>query len=215
MILHDLTASGDRRFSPYCWRAKLALAHKGLAYETNPLRFTDIGSLNPGGPRLTLPTLDDGETRVTDSWAIAEYLEAKHPASPLFPTGRAHARFIQGWAFQTLHPAALRVILMEVFNLLDEADKPYFRENREIRFGTTMEAFTADRPTHLQNFRQSLQPMRDALEAQPFLAGAAPAYADYIPAGVFLWAEAIDQTALLAADDPVCDWLDRVRPLAA
>lgn len=213
MILHDLTASGDRRFSPYCWRAKLALKHKGLAFETRPLSFTEIDSLNPGGPRLTLPTLDDGDRRVTDSWAIAEYLEAKHPnAAPLFPTGRAHARFIQGWAFQTLQPAMLRVILMDVYDRLEPADKPYFRENREARFGMTLEAFTADRETNLENFRQALQPLRDALEATPFLTGDQPAYADFIPASVFLWAEAIDQTDLLATDDPVRDWLDRVRP---
>jgi len=91
MILHDLTASGDRRFSPYCWRAKLALAHKGLDYEARPLSFTEIDGLNPDGPRLTFPTPDDGDVSVADRWAIAEYLEANHPdAPPLFPTGNAH-----------------------------------------------------------------------------------------------------------------------------
>ena len=213
MILHDLTASGDRRFSPYCWRAKLVLAHKGLDYEARPLSFTEIDGLNPDGPRLTFPTPDDGDVSVADRWAIAEYLEANHPdAPPLFPTGKAHARFIQGWAFQTLHPSALRVIMMDVYDLLDPADKAYFRENREARFGMTLEAFAADRETHLQDVRQALQPLRGALEAAPFLAGGGPAYADFNPAAVFLWAETVDRPDLLEIDDPVRDWLARVRP---
>lgn len=40
--LYDLAgAESERRFSPYCWRTKLALAHKCLAVETIPWRFTD------------------------------------------------------------------------------------------------------------------------------------------------------------------------------
>ena len=40
--LYDLAgAETDRRFSPYCWRARMALAHKGLEVETIPWRFTE------------------------------------------------------------------------------------------------------------------------------------------------------------------------------
>ena len=40
--LYDLAgAEPERRFSPYCWRIKLALMHKGLPFDTIPWRFTD------------------------------------------------------------------------------------------------------------------------------------------------------------------------------
>ena len=40
--LYDLAgAEPDRRFSPYCWRTRMALAHKGLEVETIPWRFTE------------------------------------------------------------------------------------------------------------------------------------------------------------------------------
>jgi hypothetical protein len=40
--LYDLAgAEPERRFSPYCWRSKMALAHKGLPFDTIPWRFTD------------------------------------------------------------------------------------------------------------------------------------------------------------------------------
>ena len=35
--LYDLAgAEAERRFSPFCWRARMALAHKGLDVETVP-----------------------------------------------------------------------------------------------------------------------------------------------------------------------------------
>ncbi|MEQ9121158.1 MAG: glutathione S-transferase N-terminal domain-containing protein, partial [Alphaproteobacteria bacterium] len=181
-ILHDLTAGGDRRFSPYCWRTKLALAHKGLAYETRALRFVDIDGLSDGA-RLTLPTLDDGDRRITDSWKIALHLEAAYPDSPsLFPTGQPVARFAQAWTNTQVNPALIRVILRDVHDALDPADRRYFRESREARFGMTLEAFSADRAAALDRFRAALQPIRDVLGDQPFLAGTQPAYADYAPA---------------------------------
>ena len=209
-VLHDLTASGDRRFSPYCWRTKLALAHKDLDYETNALRFIDIDGLSDG-PRLTLPTLDDGGTRVTDSWAIALYLEEAYPDRPtLFPTGREVARFAQAWTNTVVNPSLIRAILMDVYNALDAETQAYFRESREARFGVTLEAFTADGAGALKTFRQALQPLRDVLADQPFLAGGQAAYADYVAVSAFLWADAVGRDDLLEEGDPVTPWLARV-----
>jgi hypothetical protein len=37
ITMYDLAgAEMDRRFSPFCWRSRMALAHKGLAVETVP-----------------------------------------------------------------------------------------------------------------------------------------------------------------------------------
>ena len=45
ITLYDLVFSEDRRPSPYCWRAKLAMKHKGLAWrdeiEATPDAFRD------------------------------------------------------------------------------------------------------------------------------------------------------------------------------
>ena len=44
----DLAATRHRlRFSPYCWRTKMALLHKGLAFETKPWRFTEKDAMPP------------------------------------------------------------------------------------------------------------------------------------------------------------------------
>src|ERR1043165_4592545 len=49
--LYDLAAAeDDRRFSPYCWRTKMALKHKGLEFETLPWRFTEKERIESPAP---------------------------------------------------------------------------------------------------------------------------------------------------------------------
>ena len=48
-----------RPFSPYCWRTRMALAHKGLPAETIPWRFTEKGAIAPHGSEK-VPVLLDG-----------------------------------------------------------------------------------------------------------------------------------------------------------
>ena len=67
--LYDLAgADPNRRFSPYCWRVRLALAHKRLPVETIPWRFTEKAEIAPSGSK-TVPVLVDG-----DRW-IADFLD--------------------------------------------------------------------------------------------------------------------------------------------
>ena len=69
--LFDLAgAEPNRRFSPYCWRTKLALAHKGLTVETIPWRFIDTDTITMSG-QGRVPVLLDGDKVVSDSWMIA------------------------------------------------------------------------------------------------------------------------------------------------
>ena len=66
--LYDLAgAEPDRRFSPYCWRIKMALAHKGLEVETIPWRFTDKDIIAPAGKAGRVPVLVDGEHWIDES----------------------------------------------------------------------------------------------------------------------------------------------------
>ena len=79
--LYELVGRDDRRFSPYCWRTRMALEHKGLDYKTIPVRFTDKDLIAFSG-QGRIPVIKDGETVVSDSWAIAEYLEQTYGDRP-------------------------------------------------------------------------------------------------------------------------------------
>jgi glutathione S-transferase len=75
IVMYDLAGADPAlRFSPYCWRTRMALAHKGLAFETIPWRFTDKEVIAFSG-QGRVPVIRDGDRTVSDSWAIAEYLE--------------------------------------------------------------------------------------------------------------------------------------------
>ena len=214
--LHDLAgANPDLRFSPYCWRTKLALAHQGLALETTPWRFTETDKLVFSG-QGRVPVIRDGDRVVFDSWTIAEYLEDQ-PAGPpgLFNGigGRAHARFINAWADTVLNPGIFPLIALDLFQVLAKADQDYFRTSREQRLGTTLEAAHAGREGRLAAFRASLTPIRIVLGTQPFLGGPQPSYADYIVAGSLMWPHCVSRFALIATDDPIHGWWQRMSGL--
>ena len=211
--LYDLAgADPNRRFSPYCWRAKLALAHKGLEVETIPWRFTEKEAIAFSG-QGRVPVLVDGDRTVFDSWTIANYLEDEYPDRPsLFggDGGRAIGRFVNNWADSTLTGAVARVVLMDIYERLDEKDRDYFRESREQRFGKRLEDICADRDASVAAFRQAVEPLRQTLARQPYLGGDAPLYVDYIVFGHLQWARCISPIPLLASDDPLAAWRERI-----
>jgi glutathione S-transferase len=213
ITLYDLAGSeAERRFSPFCWRSKMALAHKGLAVETVPWRFTEKDKLpQPNAGRVPV-IVDDGHV-VHDSTAIADYLEARYPDRPsLFgdAAARALTRFVQNWTETILQTGIIGLVVLDIWRHIGPEDQAYFRRSREERFGTSLEKIVEDRAARLPAFRESLMPLRRTVERQKFLAGEAPAYADYVVFGAFQWARAISDFELLAADDPVAAWRGRL-----
>jgi glutathione S-transferase len=215
IVLYDLAgADPSVRFSPYCWRTRFALAHKGLPVETVPWRFTDTEAIAFSG-QGKVPVIRDGEKTVFDSWTIAEYLEDTHPTPSLFggPGGRAHARFINAWADSVLTGGIAGFIVRDLVDTIDPKDRDYFRSSREKRFGVTLEEVQAGREERLAAFRETLLPLRLVLRRQPWFGGAAPSYADFILAGTLMWPRCASRFALLDAADPVAEWLERILDL--
>ena len=107
--VYGLTGKDDRRFSPFCWRTRMALAHKGLDVEYVPCGFTEKDKFAFSGYDK-FPLLVDGDEIVADSWAIACYLEDNNPDQPsLFggDGGRAMAYYMNSWTDTQLHLAVL------------------------------------------------------------------------------------------------------------
>ena len=107
--MYDLAgADPDRRFSPYCWRIRMALAHKHLAVETIPWRYCEKAAIAHSG-HDKVPVIEDGGRAVGDSWAIANYLEDAYPERPSLFGGaaaRAIARFVNNWADTVQNPGS-------------------------------------------------------------------------------------------------------------
>lgn len=211
IVMYDLVGADDRRFSPYCWRARLALAHKGLDCEIRPTRFTEIGGIADGRQRR-VPVIEDGAETVADSWRIAEYLEARYPERPsLFGDagGKQLARFVRHWVDATVLPAIITLVVKDIYDRVTPEDREYFRSSRERRFGKTLEEAQQGREQRLERLRRSLQPLRLVLGEQDFIAGAAPLHADHIVFGALQWPRVSSPFRLLVEDDPIAAWFER------
>lgn len=211
--LYDLVGNDAARpFSPYCWRTRMALAHKGLEVESVPWRFTEKHAIAPFGSDK-VPVLIDGDATVADSWTIANYLEDRYPDRPsLFggDGGRAMARMLNWFGDVTLIAGMFPLIITDIHGQLPADDAAYFRNSREARFGKTLEEMAAPRDVEVERFRKSLDPMRLTLRSQPYLGGASANYADYIMFGAFQWARVTSPFRLLKEDDPVYAWRERL-----
>lgn len=120
------------------YRVRIALNLKGLDYELvsyNPISphadaRTEYRRINPHG---LVPTLVDGELAISQSLAILEYLEERHPAPPLLPAdpaGRALARQIALTVACEIHPlnnVAVLNYLTQDLGLGDDQRRNWYR----------------------------------------------------------------------------------------
>ena len=213
--LFELVGKDDRRFSPYCWRARMALAHKGLDAAIIPCKFTDKEKIAFSGQER-FPVIRDGGTVVSDSWAIACHLEDAYPDRPtLFggAMGRGLACFLNSWTDRELHLSMIRLVVKDIHDHTHPDDRAYFRATREKRLGGTLEDIQSRRDELRPAFDKALETLRGVLRDQPFLCGEAPAYGDYIVFGAFQWARGVSPYTLLEDGDAVYGWRERMLDL--
>jgi len=95
----------DSQFtSPYAMSAFVALTEKQLSFEVRTLDLAVGANNDPEYARTSLtqrvPTLIDGDFALSESSAIAEYLNDAYPDPPIFPTDlqkHARTRQVQAW----------------------------------------------------------------------------------------------------------------------
>ena len=216
LILYDLGGRDDRRYSLYSWRARMALAHKGLTPEYRPVHISDKAAI-AFSKQDKVPILIDGETVVQDSFRIALHLEAHHVGPSLFggEIGQALARFFNSWVDRTLVPRLVPLVALDVQGILDTEDARHLRGVMEKAFGRTLEELAANRDKDVVGFRRQLDPARASLRSQPFISGAQPAYPDYILFSLLQWARIVSGFALLESDDALAAWRERMLDLHA
>ena len=214
ITLFELGAANGRRYSQFSWRTRMALAHKGLAFDTVAVRVSDKAAIGFSG-QDKVPILKDGEHVVSDSWKIAEYLEQTYPDRPaLFggEIGHGLSRFINTLTDRQLIGKLVPALMLDVLGIVDAEDAAHLRKLERF-FKKSMEEMAAQREASVADFRRALDPVRVTFRAQPFLCGAKPAYADYILFSVFQWARIVSTTELLEPDDALVAWRERMLDL--
>jgi glutathione S-transferase len=143
----------DAARCPYCARARIVLAEKGLGYETVEIDLSDRPAwLYEKNPRGKVPVLEEeGGLVLPESAVIMEYLDERFPEPRLWPADPAERALGRLW--------------------LDRFDD---------RFGSDYYALRRGESSELD---RRLAELDAALEAQPFLSGREYGLADigYVP----------------------------------
>ncbi len=211
MELYDLVGMNDLRFSPFCWRTKAALAYKKIPYTTIPVRYVDKDKIAFSG-QGQVPVIKDNGTVVYDSWAIAGYLEDKQPDPKLFPgLGLKEAcRFFNLYVDRTLNPAIVRVIVPDIFAIVDPADREYFRTTREQRLGVSFAEVAARRDESRLRLHALLADLEATITGQDYFFGLLT-YADLCLFGSLKWVTVVSKEPLFASAPALRAWWGRIQ----
>ena len=215
IALWELGGKDGRRYSLFSWRTRMALRHKALEFETLPVCMSDKAAIAFSAGK-TVPVIRDDQMVVRDSWKIAEYLEDRYPQAPsLFggATGRGVSQTFNTWVDRAIVPAMLPVIVADIHERVDPRDDAFFREMMEKIVKRTLEQARAESGDALKRLARALEPLQSALKRQPYVCGHEPAYADYILFSVFQWARVMSPQQVLAPEDPLAAWRERMLDL--
>jgi glutathione S-transferase len=145
----------DAARCPYCARARIVLAEKGVEYEPVEVDLSDrpawIWDKNPRG---RVPVLEEDAFLLPESLAIMEFLEERWPEPALMPAD-----------------AADRALVRVLFARFDDLSDAYY------------DVWRGDDPDARARLDAELDKLDGLLAEQPYLAGAAYTLADiaYLP----------------------------------
>jgi maleylpyruvate isomerase len=143
--------------SSAAYRVRIALHLKGLAFDYAPVHLRKgeqhVDAYRSVNRQELVPTLIDGDTAVTQSLAIIEYLDERHPEPPLLPSTpaeRARVRAIALAIVCDIHPLNnLRVLryLVRTLNVGEEAKDAWYRHWIDTGLGALEAQIAADSST--------------------------------------------------------------------
>jgi glutathione S-transferase len=144
---------------PFCRKARVALAEKGLKYERvfvdlrkREQKKEEFLKLNPYGK---VPVLVDNGTVMYESSVINEYLDENYPDPPLMPSSpadRARVRILVDFCESHFHPSWFNIYLQMTFKAEDKRDKELVEGSKE-------------------ELKEHLRRINEVLEGQEYLGG--------------------------------------------
>ena len=215
-VLFELKSTSGVALSPWCWHARMALAHKGVEPEIRQHGFTDKSDLEAAGGKTFPHMVEADGTGFDDSMKIVLRLEEAIPDPALFPgggPGRASYYFMHRHIQLSAFPALATLVVPDIPSMMDGDDLEYFVSSRETRFGKPLEDLRKDRDAALASLDTALDPFRRAMQEGGFVAGDAPAMADYLLFGALQWARVSGKEAVIGADDAIAVWMEKMLDL--
>ncbi|MBU2936071.1 MULTISPECIES: FtsZ-binding protein FzlA [Pacificibacter] len=166
--------------SPFCRKVRLSLAEKKLEVELVEERYwerdPDFLRRNPAGK---VPILRIDDMILSESAAICEYIEEKHPSPSLMPNdpeGRFEVRRLVSWFDDKFHHEVTSNLLYERVNR--KLTKSGYPDSKNVKAGSKAIKFHLDYMAWLLDRRRWLA--GDAMTLADFAAAAHLSSLDYI-----------------------------------
>src|SRR5262245_1989721 len=185
-LLHDLTDS------PFCAKARICLAVKGVSFRRLTLTVRGLKRLRALNPLGRVPVLEHDGRVIVDSTAIAQYLEERFPEPSLLPAdpaARAYCTLVEDWAdeslsfvvgaFRWLNPANSAVAQRGIVRELGGGPPVGWMIARRIRRRYRSAGWSASSLAHFdERLRADLRMLAGLLDDRAFLLGRSLTLAD-------------------------------------
>ncbi|MCR9174770.1 MAG: glutathione S-transferase N-terminal domain-containing protein [Alphaproteobacteria bacterium] len=131
-VLYERAGLEGRCPSPICWRARIALAQKGIDHERIQVTFADVGKLQDATGAREVPVLKLTGELVVGSDDIAAALDRLDDSQRLrSPSSDALLMSCQGDLMDRIDA----LVAPDVLKLLAPGDSEIYQTSREARFG--------------------------------------------------------------------------------
>jgi hypothetical protein len=112
---------------------------------------------------------------------IGKYLEKNYPSPTLNINSPELEQLLID--YDPISDISYTLSIWDLYNVINEADKPYFLESRPKLLGMSIEEYTKDLDGSLKLYHEKTLNIGEILENYPFLNGNEPEYYDYLLAG--------------------------------
>jgi glutathione S-transferase len=202
----------------YSAAALIALAEKGLAFESHELDLAGFAQHEPGflaiNPAGQVPVLRDGDRTLTESFFILLYLDERYPEPPLGGADPQARYTVQKWGKYVETHIAPNLAIVDwdmrgrVPGATERARLAALAPERQALWAQALNGFSAD---EVQAARGALARaagrIAEDLAGQDWLAGA-----DWSLADIIVFPHAARFASLgLAVPSALADWLARAR----
>jgi glutathione S-transferase len=176
------------------------LVLQGLDYETKYLSFLDVHQnlqeYAPGAANNLVPVIIHDGKVVQDSFEISKYLDKELPSPSLHHNQENVHRFFGRYFEGEVVVPLRKLVLLKVFEELDEKNQKYFRESREKRMGCPLEEFTGDPEEHIVKLIELFKPIEGMLKENAWISGSQIGWSDVLVAGWLSFLEAFQPKRL-------------------
>ena len=92
--------------SAYCYKVRLAAAHKGIRFHERILGLRELNAAKKATGLSKVPVITTGDRWVTDSTEILAWLDSRYPEPALYPAGHeAECALLEDWGDEALAAA--------------------------------------------------------------------------------------------------------------